>query len=332
MAGADKQQTIDAVITWVDGNEQAHRDKLNAYLESLGQRPAAAHPTRFRECGELAYCLTSLLKFAPFLRKIFIVTDNQYPCVLKQLVDKELAQRLEVIDHRVIFRGYEQVLPTFNSLTIETMLWRIPDLAEHFIYFNDDVMLLQPVAAEDFFVDGKPVLRAVKQKQSRYRWSKRLRNWFAGPPEKHNPGFKYSQERAAQRLGFARDFYRLDHTPHPLRRSTFATLFAEHPQWFIENIQHKLRHRAQFSPVALAYHWQVLQQQAVLAGLNDGMNVKPRRYPLARLERKLNRTEGTKFACVQSLDLASPEQCALIIGWLRQRIGGLSTSAVRRDA
>lgn len=325
MTGAEHQHAIDAVITWVDGNELAHREKLSAYLEAFGQMPAAAHPTRFRECGELEYCLTSLLRFAPFLRKIFIVTDNQYPQALERLQDSALKQRIEIIDHRDIFRGFEHVLPTFNSLSIETMLWRIPNLAEQFIYFNDDVMLLKPVTADDFFRDGKPVLRVKNKLQSAYRLTKRVKQWLSTPPEPHNPGFKHSQEQAAQKLGLERRYFRLDHTPHPLKRSTFEQLFAAHPDWFTQNIHYKLRHRAQFSPVALAYHWQLLQQSAVRGCYKEGLNVKPRRYPLRRLRATLAAASTAKFACVQSLDLASTEQFEVITGWLNQRIKARSS-------
>lgn len=37
------------------------------------------------------------------------------------------------------------------------MLWRIPGLSEHFICFNDDLFLLQPVMVGDFFEDGAPI-------------------------------------------------------------------------------------------------------------------------------------------------------------------------------
>ena len=58
------------------------------------------------------------------------------------------------------------MLPTFNSYAIETMLWRIEGLADRFLYFNDDMMLVGPVEPTDFFSnEGKVKLRG--------RWS----NW-----------------------------------------------------------------------------------------------------------------------------------------------------------
>ena len=42
-------------------------------------------------------------------------------------------------------------LPTFNSHAIETSLHLIPDLAEHFVYFNDDFFLGRPIRPEALF-------------------------------------------------------------------------------------------------------------------------------------------------------------------------------------
>lgn len=43
----------------------------------------------------------------------------------------------EIIDH--------DYLPTFNSHVIEANLHKIPNLSEHFIYFNDDVFVAKPL-------------------------------------------------------------------------------------------------------------------------------------------------------------------------------------------
>ena len=43
----------------------------------------------------------------------------------------------------------QQCLPTFNSTTIEMFLPKIPDLAEHFIYGNDDMYPMAPSQPSD---------------------------------------------------------------------------------------------------------------------------------------------------------------------------------------
>ena len=58
---------------------------------------------------------------------------------------RRLQAKIRRVTHRELFEGFEDNLPTFNSLAIETLLWRIPDLAEQFLYFNDDVFLTAPI-------------------------------------------------------------------------------------------------------------------------------------------------------------------------------------------
>jgi hypothetical protein len=51
-------------------------------------------------------------------------------------------------------------LPVFASGIIESFLWRIPELSEQYIYFNDDTLLATPCTPEDFFdPQGRSVVR-----------------------------------------------------------------------------------------------------------------------------------------------------------------------------
>ncbi len=53
------------------------------------------------------------------------------------------------MDHREILPA--DALPTFNSHAIESALHKVPDLAEHFVYLNDDFFLGRPLGPESFF-------------------------------------------------------------------------------------------------------------------------------------------------------------------------------------
>ncbi|WP_026069223.1 stealth family protein [Legionella tunisiensis] len=160
-------ESIDAVITWVDGIEPAYQEKLSHYLSQNTVHSEASAKTRFHQIGELEYCITSLFRFAPWLRTIYIVTDNQIPPLLSKLAGTCYEHKVRLIDHKVIFSGFDNFLPTFNSRTIETLLWRIPELSEKFLYLNDDFVLVKPVLPKDFFkivmscygVDGKNFIR-----------------------------------------------------------------------------------------------------------------------------------------------------------------------------
>ncbi|WP_019217602.1 Stealth CR1 domain-containing protein [Legionella tunisiensis] len=105
MSRYSSNEPVDAVITWVDGYDKVHAEKLASYLAKIGldKRPETASPTRFNQQGELDYCVHSLLRFAPWLRTIYIVTDAQTPSLMKTLVGTPHENKVKLIDHRDIF-------------------------------------------------------------------------------------------------------------------------------------------------------------------------------------------------------------------------------------
>src|SRR5438445_117204 len=86
--------------------------------------------------------------YAPFVRNVYLVTMDQTPAWLN--VDHP---KLTVVSHSDIYAD-RAALPTFNSSSIETQLHHIDGLAEHFLYFNDDVFLGRPCSWQDFFWAG----------------------------------------------------------------------------------------------------------------------------------------------------------------------------------
>ncbi len=322
---------IDAVITWVDGSDPAHAARLAAHLAGTGgQRPSAAHPTRFNDAGEIDYCVTSILRYAPWIRAIHIVTDRQTPALIARLRDTPHAGKLRLVDHREIFAGYERHLPTFNSRAIITALWRIPGLAERFLYFNDDFVLLQPVTPQDFFRDERMVLRGDWQLQSRYRPLRRLiavlRRWRGGDPATARVRNLAAQEDSARLAGFERDYLRMYHNPFPLRRSTLETFFARHPDLLEHNLSFRLRSPQQFKTEVLAAHLEFARGMAVLDDRLRTVQLKPSEQWFPRLKRKLARADADPrfaFACVQSLELAPRPVQEHLVAWLDRRIGRL---------
>ena len=114
-------------------------------LASNGSEPSVGSSNRYRDNHELKYSFRSLFKYAPWIRKVFLVTSGQVPNWLNTA-----HPRIKVFSHQDIFLN-SSWLPTFSSPAIETQLHRIPGLSKKFIYFNDDVMLGAPVWPEDFF-------------------------------------------------------------------------------------------------------------------------------------------------------------------------------------
>ena len=150
---------IDAVITWVDGLDPAHLQKRQNFMGSAPHlfHENATNPHRWACNGEIYLCLSSLEHNAPWLRKIWIVVDDQSPDLSRLSV--ALQAKIHLVDHTEIFANHGASLPTFNSLAIETFLWNIPGLSDRFIYFNDDVFLTAPCQQADFFTKRGPILR-----------------------------------------------------------------------------------------------------------------------------------------------------------------------------
>lgn len=148
---------IDLVYLWVDGNDPAWRAKRNRYL-GIKEQPAdaASCEARWRECDELKYSLRSVEMFAPWINRIFIITDSQRP---HWLVEEH--PKVRIVDHSEILDT--EALPVFSSHAIESCIYRIPGLSEHFIVGNDDTLFAAPVTPEIFFTkEGSPIVRLVR--------------------------------------------------------------------------------------------------------------------------------------------------------------------------
>lgn len=155
---------VDIVYTWVDGEDPEWLKAKTDVQAELGietDAGSAAADERFRSRDELKYSLRSVEAYAPWVRKIHIVTASQCPDWLN--VDHP---KLELVDHKDIYRD-PSWLPTFNSSGIETQLHRVPGLADKFIYFNDDFFLGQTTKVTDFFY-GNGVLKYFPSSQMAY--------------------------------------------------------------------------------------------------------------------------------------------------------------------
>lgn len=141
------------VYLWVDGNDPQWQAKRNAAVGNAETTSQVNCKGRYADNDELKYSLRSLELYAPWIRRIFIVTDNQIPSWLNTDEPK-----VRIVDHTEILPP--QSLPCFNTSVIEYFIDRIPELSEHFIYGNDDCFFNRPVTPLSFFgADGLPIVR-----------------------------------------------------------------------------------------------------------------------------------------------------------------------------
>lgn len=147
---------VDAVYLWVDDEDPAWRARRDEALVALGRTPPtdSADVARFRHHGELRFALRSLEYYAPWINRVFLVTDRQRPDWLTS--DGSI---ITVVDHRDIWDRPE-VLPVFNSHAITARLHHIPGLADQYLYINDDVFMGSPVLPRNWFTpSGQPIFQ-----------------------------------------------------------------------------------------------------------------------------------------------------------------------------
>jgi hypothetical protein len=322
---------IDVVITWVDGNDPILTKKRNYFLERA--QDINLHETQatyYASNNEIKYCVLSILKFAPFVRNIFILTDGQDPQVHQEVEQRYpgKSQSIKIVDHKEIFRGYEHYLPVFNIESILTLLWRIEGLSENFVYFNDDLFLVREMQPEDWFVDGKPVLRGQwllpPYRKIAGNYFKILKNRYLKGNAGYKPkiSFYLIQRNTAKILGFNTRYLFHCHYPHPISRKTVEDYFTLEPKLFEKNFSHRFKHPDQFTLTALSYHLEIQQGNRHFRKPNH-VYLHPV-YSKTKIYNKINDCMSNpekKTVCAQNMDLLEGEVQEKIFDWMDKVLG-----------
>lgn len=250
---------VDAVYTWVDDTDLAWREKRDRLrvAHGLPTDGAEAGDVRFRNRDELRYSLRSLATHAPWIRRIYLVTDDQTPSWLN--TDHP---DIQVVSHREIFADASW-LPTFNSHAIESQLHRIEGLSEHFLYVNDDVFFGRPVSPSKFFQSNGNSLF--------------FRSPTAVPPgeiteqtEGYFVAAKNNQALLAEEFGRVATHGFL-HTPHPLRRSVLEEIAERWPERTRQTAATPFRGRTDLSITSsLHHHYAYLTGKAAQGTISCG--------------------------------------------------------------
>lgn len=178
---------VDLVYLWVDGNDPVWQAKHNAFIGKTEESSPINCKGRYANNDELKYSLRSVETYAPWIRTIFIVTDNQVPEWLDISNTK-----VKIIDHKDIMPA--ESLPCFNSALIEHFLYKIPGLAEHFLLANDDMYLNKAVTVDDFFTkEGFPIIRLGRRPFRKFRWF-----WRVNVRKKPLKNYSFTIARASQ--------------------------------------------------------------------------------------------------------------------------------------
>ncbi|KYR02838.1 putative glycophosphotransferase [Tieghemostelium lacteum] len=144
---------IDVVITWVNGSDpKLIEDRIARNKQfSTEALSAAEMAQRFRDLDGLKYTLRSIQQYAPWVRKVWIVTAQQIPTWF----DTTYKGNIEFIYHKELFLNKSD-LPNFNSNSIEASFHNLPErVSDCFLSLNDDIFFGGNVEKKDFFDSNK---------------------------------------------------------------------------------------------------------------------------------------------------------------------------------
>lgn len=144
----EEQDRIDFVLLWVDGNDPewlAQRSEYSSEANGFTDSSTA----RYRDWDNLQYWFRGVEKFTPWVNRIHFVTWGHLP---KWLNAKH--PKLHIVNHKDFVPL--EYLPVFSCNPLEINLHRIEGLSENFVYFNDDMFVVDKMGPEAFFIDGIP--------------------------------------------------------------------------------------------------------------------------------------------------------------------------------
>lgn len=276
---------IDIVYTWVDGSDPRWLARKEAALRALGRDVPehSADRSRWEDRDELRYSLRSVALYAPWIRRIYLVTDDQVPTWLRR------DGSITVVDHRDLFPA-GSTLPTFNSHAIEAVLHRIEGLSEHFLYMNDDFFFGGVVAPENFFSPGG-VSRIFLSPSS----------MPVGDPAGRSIASEWGGMNASGLLEgeFGRVVRQKSrHTPMSLRVSVLREIEELFSRAFVNVRSSQFRGPGDIAPVSGLYpHYALVTGRAVTSGIRYGYFDLNSKSSLKRL-RSVVRGAGVQVFCL----------------------------------
>lgn len=249
-----KQYPIDFVVLWVDGNNQEWNNQRAYYACKEEPNAYSNGDQRFRDWALFKYWFRGVETYAPWVRKIHLVTCGHLPSWLNANHPK-----LHIVKHEDIIP--KEFLPTFNSHTIELYINRIDGLSEHFVYFNDDMFIIDQTSDSMFFHNGVPcsaaglsinsdldldfvciLLHSINLINRNFSSRKVIRKWwykFINP--KYGVRHNLNSVLLLPWCMFWFPGFRLSHGPNAFLKSTMDKIWEQEKETLLFTCSHKFR-------------------------------------------------------------------------------------------
>lgn len=242
-------EPIDAVYTWVDGTWPGYDELLRRHAQDRHD----LNPNRYRDnLSILKYSLRSLARYAPWVRRVFVVSCRpQCPAWLA-------TDAVRLVHHDEFMPAAD--LPTFNSFAIVSNLHRIEGLSSRFVYIEDDKLFASPVAPDDVFdAEGRPrvFLKTRKTVAPAKRTNTRLSPW--------NRALAHSNYLLDARYGAKRRAVVHHAAPLAIDVDSWRAMIAQWPEDFARTSASRFRATGNVAPEYLYPHFLLEERRGALA-------------------------------------------------------------------
>lgn len=146
---------IDIIVTYVDPlvkewqeekefweKEEQKQKKILTSQQNTGE-------CRYRNWDTFKYWFRGVEKNIPWINNIFLVIEDEKHIPEWLNIDHP---KLKIIYHKDYIP--QELLPTFNSNTIEMFFYKIPELADLYILSNDDMFIINQLPRKYFYDEG----------------------------------------------------------------------------------------------------------------------------------------------------------------------------------
>lgn len=273
---------IDVVYTWVNNEDPEWQASYQEHAPVAKRVSDALALSRFKSRNELMYSIRSVFQYMPWVRKIHVLTNCRPPSWF--LKDRGV----NWIRHEDVFD--KTVLPTFSSHAIETNLHHIPDLAENFLYFNDDFFVNQPVSPSLFFeISGLS--------KSRFEPYGVVNGAFLASDPDYLNAARLGAELLARKYGVWPGQLH-EHTPYALRVSVLNEMERVFSEQFLTTRENRFRGEGDISVVSFLYHHYATLNGAAVPANYPTKLIKNSAPNLARILSTLNEKVGPATFCL----------------------------------
>ncbi|MFC6334890.1 Stealth CR1 domain-containing protein [Paenibacillus septentrionalis] len=226
---------IDFVVLWVDNNDPTWQVDRAKYLTS-SETEYTSGEARYRDWDTLKYWFRGIEKYTPWVNKVHFVTYGHLPSWLDTTHPK-----LNIVTHdHYIDKKY---LPTFSANPIEINIHRIPNLSEQFVFFNDDMFMINKMNKEDFFVNGLPCDEAVFGHPLAYNYADDFYHYIMNCIALINEKFIFSNQVNRHYKKFMNEIYmdQLITNEFYTKLKCFSGFYTIHlPQCFLKSTFHEV--------------------------------------------------------------------------------------------